>query len=155
MWTLLEHNYFMRQALLEAQKAWDVDEVPVGCVIVQDSQIIARGYNRREQNSDPTAHAEILAIRQATQFLQNWRLIETTLYVTLEPCLMCAGAILLARIPHLVFGTLDPKAGVCGSLINAFKLPVNHHIEMVSGILPQECGSILTTFFQQKRKKER
>ncbi|MEK7487282.1 MAG: tRNA adenosine(34) deaminase TadA [Planctomycetota bacterium] len=153
MWTLFEHEQFMKAALQEAQKSWKEDEVPVGCVIVQDSRIIGQGYNRREQNSDPTAHAEILAIRQATEFLKNWRLIETTLYVTLEPCLMCAGAIILARIPHLVFGTLDPKGGVCVSLMNAFKLPVNHKVEVISGILANECGSLLTAFFQQKRKK--
>lgn len=145
------HEYFMRLALEEAEKAREEDEVPVGCVLVKGENVLARTHNLKEQSQDPTTHAEVLAIRQASKQLQNWRLIDTTLYVTLEPCLMCAGAMILARIPLLVFGTTDLKTGAACSLLNAFQLPVNHQVEVRSGILQSECSHILSTFFQQKR----
>ncbi len=149
-------EYYMRQALVEAKKAYQQGEVPVGCVIVYDNTIIARGYNQREHLQDPTAHAEILAITAAASALNSWRLDDTKMYVTLEPCPMCAGAIILARIPEVYFGTYDPKAGCCGSLMNLLAdTRFNHKPSVVSGICAEECGSILTRFFQEIRQTPR
>ncbi len=158
---LLSHDenrdeYFMRAALREAERALDADEVPVGCVIVRENQIIARGYNRREALQDPTAHAELLAITAAANHLGSWRLEDTTLYVTLEPCPMCAGAIILARIPRVVFGAYDPKAGCCGSLMNLLAdARFNHRPELVGGVLDNVCGELLSAFFREIRNRNR
>jgi tRNA(adenine34) deaminase len=144
---------FMRQALLEAERTVDAKDVPIGCVIVRDDRIIGRGYNQRELLKDPTAHAEILAIGAAASELESWRLERATIYVTLEPCAMCAGAIVLARIPKLVFGAHDPKAGACGSLMNIVQDPrLNHRAEVFPGVLAEECGARLRTFFQALRQ---
>ncbi|MGI6424008.1 MAG: tRNA adenosine(34) deaminase TadA [Tepidanaerobacteraceae bacterium] len=146
--------FFMRQALEEARKAMEVDEVPIGTVIVKDNKVIARAHNLRETLQDATAHAELLAIRKACEVLGTWRLVDCSFYVTLEPCPMCAGAIILSRVDKVVFGAKDPKGGACGSLIN---LPAddrfNHRPELVGGVLADECGNILKEFFQGKRKK--
>ena len=144
--------FFMRFALQEAQKAADIDEVPIGAVIVKDNQIIAKAHNLRETLQDATAHAELLAIRKACEVLGTWRLIGCSLYVTLEPCPMCAGAIILSRVDRVVFGAKDPKGGACGSIVN---LPAdkrfNHRPEVVEGVLADECGDILKKFFKSKR----
>ncbi len=147
------HEFFMRRALREAEQALAEDEVPVGAVIVHDGQVIASAHNGREQLLDPTAHAEMVAITQAAAALQSWRLDQCTLYVTLEPCPMCAGAILQARIPTVVFGALDPKAGAAQSLFQLLSDPrLNHRCQLVPGILAEECGAILTRFFAEKRR---
>ena len=145
---------FMEIALEEAQKALSIGEVPVGAVLVQDGNIITRGHNQREWRQDPTAHAELIVIQEAADKLRSWRLVDTTLYVTLEPCLMCAGAMLQARIPRLVLGTRDPKAGACGSLYTVHKdSRLNHQIDIVYGIKEKACRNILKDFFQQLREK--
>lgn len=146
----------MRAAMREAERAMDMGEVPVGCVIVQDGLIIAKGYNQRESLQDPTAHAEVIAITAAAASVGSWRLENTRLYVTLEPCPMCAGAIILSRIPEVYFGAHDPKAGVCGSLMNLLEDDrFNHRPTLYPGVLGQECGSMLTGFFQAIRAKNR
>ncbi len=143
---------FMKEALREAMKAERLGEVPVGAVVVHEGRIIARGYNKRESMNDPTAHAEIIAIKKASRRLKNWRLSGTTLYVTLEPCLMCMGAILQARIPRLVFASFDPKAGACGSLYDLSQdRRLNHRIEVCSGICDDEAGRLLREFFVKVR----
>ncbi|HEU4725860.1 MAG TPA: tRNA adenosine(34) deaminase TadA [Candidatus Eisenbacteria bacterium] len=148
-----EDERFLEAALAEAQAAADEGEVPVGAVVVLGGRIIGRGHNRVEATQDPTAHAEIIAIGAACQTLGAWRLEETTLYVTLEPCHMCAGAIVLARIPRLVYGARDPKAGACGSLaLVPQDLRLNHRAEIVPGVMAAECGAILEAFFQAKRR---
>jgi len=142
------HDYWMAQAIAEAGKAHVKDEVPIGCVIVREGRIIARAHNLRESKQDPAAHAELLAIRKAARKLGSWRLLNTTLYVTLEPCLMCMGAIILARIPCVVFGCYDPKAGAAGSLYDLSKdSRLNHRLELVSGIRSEECSRQLSSFF--------
>jgi len=148
-----EFNYYMRQALQEAEAAEGENEVPVGAIIVHDERrIIASDHNRREQLRDPTAHAEMLAITQAAEALGSWRLDHCTLYVTLEPCPMCAGAILQARIPRVVYGANDPKAGAVQSLFNLLDdARLNHRCSVVSGILAEPCGNILSQFFQRQR----
>jgi len=148
-----DSNYFMQLALQEAEAAAGEGEVPVGAVIVHsERQVIASDHNRREQLRDPTAHAEMLAITQAAEALGSWRLEDCTLYVTLEPCLMCAGAIIQARIPRVVYGADDPKSGAVQSL---FKLlndaRLNHQCSVVSGVLAEPCGNILSRFFQRQR----
>lgn len=145
---------FMRAALLQAKKAEEKDEVPVGAVVVKDGKIIARGYNKRETAKDPTAHAELLAMRRAAKKLGGWRLSGCTLYVTLEPCPMCAGAAVNARIDRIVFGAADPKAGYCGSLHDTCSdARLNHQIKVTGGILAEQCGQLLTDFFKRKRNK--
>ncbi len=146
-------NAFMREALLDAARAASYGDVPVGAVLVRDHAILARGGNSREEKRDPTAHAELMTIREAANAVQSWRLTDTTLYVTLEPCLMCAGAMLLARIPRLVFGAPDPKAGACGSLFSVHEDPrLNHRIAVTQGIREHECRDILRQFFQRLRQ---
>lgn len=149
-----EDERFLEAALAEAHAAADEGEVPVGAVVVWNGRIIGRGHNRVEATQDPTAHAEIIAIGAACQTQQSWRLEDTTLYVTLEPCHMCAGAIVLARIPRLVYGARDPKAGACGSLaLVPQDLRLNHRAEIVPGVMAGECGAILEAFFQAKRRE--
>ncbi len=144
---------FMKEALREAEKAASAGEVPVGCVIVREGQVIARAHNQREQLGDPTAHAEMVALTQAAATVGNWRLEDAILYVTLEPCAMCAGAMVLARVKRLVFGALDPKAGACGSLYNIVSdSRLNHSLEVVQGPLVEACGAILKDFFKKKRR---
>ncbi|MGA2475593.1 MAG: tRNA adenosine(34) deaminase TadA [Terriglobia bacterium] len=144
---------FMRRALREAQKADSEGEVPVGAVVVHDEKIIARAHNRPLGLSDPSAHAEVLALRRAAKKLGNYRLKGCDLYVTIEPCAMCAGAIIQARLRRLVFGTPDPKAGACGSALDVLNHPkVNHQVEVVSGVLAEESARILRDFFRQRRR---
>jgi len=151
----MDDQYFMQLALGQAQEAFQRGEVPVGAVLIHDGMVLATGYNRREEQQDPTAHAELLAIRAASEALGTWRLTETTLYVTLEPCAMCAGAIIQARIPRLVFGTWDPKAGACGSICNlTAETRFNHRVQVEADCLTEECRHILQTFFQQLRKPQ-
>jgi tRNA(adenine34) deaminase len=150
------HDYWMAKAIAEARKAQAKHEVPIGCVIVRDDRIIARAHNLRESKQDPAAHAELLAIRKAARKLSSWRLLDTTLYVTLEPCLMCMGAIILARIPRVVFGCFDPKAGAAGSLYDLSNDPrLNHRLELVSGVRGPECSHQLSSFFTALRKRRR
>ncbi|MCB0259940.1 MAG: tRNA adenosine(34) deaminase TadA [Calditrichaeota bacterium] len=147
------HEYWMNLAFREAEKAYQEGEVPVGAVIVLDNQIIGKGYNQIEKLQDPTAHAEIIAITAAAQHLNSRRLLDTTLYVTLEPCAMCAGACVLARIPLMVYGAHDPKSGACGSVLNVVQQPaLNHRMEVVPGVLEQKCSLILTDFFRKLRE---
>ena len=146
------HESYMRMALAQAQQAADLDEVPVGAVIVKHDKVIAAAHNQREQLRDPTAHAEMIAITQAGEVCGSWHLTDCIIYVTLEPCLMCAGAILNARIPLLVYGAADSKAGAVHSLYQVLHERLNHETQVVSGILHQPCGEMLTTFFQQKRQ---
>lgn len=145
-------TYFMKEALALAREAAADGEVPVGCVIVRNERIIARGRNRREKSHTALGHAEIEAISQACQVLNGWRLWDCTLYVTLEPCPMCAGAIINARIPRVVFGASDDKCGACGSVCDLFSMDFNHHPQVDKGICAEECGSLLTDFFQQLRQ---
>jgi len=148
------HDALMRRALEEAEAALGEDEVPVGAVVVHDGRVVASAHNQREALRDPTAHAEMIAITQAAQLLGSWRLDGCTLYVTLEPCPMCAGAIVLARIPRLVYGATDPKAGAVASLYRLLDDPrLNHQVEVVSGVLAAPCGELLTRFFEQKRRE--
>ena len=143
---------FMRIAIEAAREAETHSDVPIGAVIVQGGRILAATGNRREIDRDPTAHAELIAIREAAKSLGGWRLPETTLYVTLEPCAMCAGAIVLARIPRVVFGAPDPKAGAAGSIMNVLDDPaLNHRPEVESGLLAEECGDLLRNFFANRR----
>lgn len=144
---------FMREALILAEQAAAQGEVPVGCVITLGDRIIGRGYNRRETQRHALAHAELLAIDEACRTLGGWRLWQCTLYVTLEPCPMCAGAIINARIPRVVYGAADPKAGSCGSLANLFALPYNHRPTAEGGVLGDECAASLQRFFRQLRRK--
>ena len=151
-----DNTRFMQLALRQAQAALDEGEVPVGCVIVHDGEVIGRAHNQRETLQDPTAHAEVLAITQAAAHLGSWRLEDTRMYVTLEPCAMCAGAILLARIPEVYFGASDPKAGVCGTLMNLLDDPrFNHRVALYPGLLAEECGSVLSEFFRKIREQRR
>ena len=149
----MTHDHYMRQALEQAQAALAEDEVPIGAVIVQGERVIAAAHNQRETLSDPTAHAEIIAITQAAAAVEDWRLEGCTLYVTLEPCIMCAGAILLARIPTVVYGATDPKAGAVQSLYHLLNDDrLNHRCQVVPGVLAQPCGELLTRFFQEQRR---
>lgn len=152
---LAVHDTFMRLALQQAEAARQADEVPVGAIIIRaDGRVIAAAHNQREQLKDPTAHAEMIAITQAAEALQSWRLEGCTLYVTLEPCPMCAGAILQARIPRVVYGATDPKAGAVQSLFHLLSdARLNHRAEFISGVLYEPCGQILTDFFAAQRKQ--
>lgn len=149
-------DYFMNEALKEAKKAFAIGEVPIGAVIECKGKIIGRGHNLTETRKDPTAHAEIIAIRQAAEALGGWRLLESTLYVTTEPCAMCAGASVLARIERIYIGTMDPKAGACGSLMNIPRDErLNHNAEIHIGILEQECRQLMKDFFRDLRQKKK
>jgi len=147
-------EYFMQMAIREAEQALAEDEVPIGVVIVRDEQVIGAAHNQREQLHDPTAHAEMIAITQAAAALGDWRLERCTLYVTLEPCPMCAGAIVLARIPRVVYGATDPKAGAVATLYHLLDDPrLNHRCEVIAGVLGARCGAMLTSFFQAQRQQ--
>lgn len=148
-----QNQAFMRVALEEAARAPAIGEVPIAAVVVREGQILAQAHNYRELWQDPTAHAEIIAIRAAATALSTWRLTETTLYVTLEPCSMCIGAIILARIPRIVFGAWDPKAGACGSVFDLPSEPrLNHRVAVTGGVLEQESQALLQTFFRDLRE---
>lgn len=145
------HEHYMRLALREAEKALEEDEVPVGAVIVHEGHIIARAHNQRERLKDPTAHAEMIAITQAAAYLENWRLEGATLYVTKEPCIMCAGAMVQARLTSLVFGAFDEKGGACGSVVNLVEEPrFNHQVKVTGGVLAEESAVLLREFFQER-----
>ncbi len=147
------HEHYMRRALQEAQQAADEGEVPIGAVIVHGDRLVASAHNQREQLHDPTAHAEMIAITQAAEALGSWRLTDCTLYVTLEPCPMCAGAIVQARIPWVVYGAADPKAGAVDTLFRLLNdARLNHQAKVVSGVLSQPCGALLTDFFRRQRQ---
>ncbi|WP_261378556.1 tRNA adenosine(34) deaminase TadA [Paenibacillus agilis] len=151
-----DHEYWMRLAIEEANKAEAIGEVPIGAILVHEGTIIGRGYNLRETTHDSTAHAEMIAIREGSEQLQAWRLLDCTLYVTLEPCPMCAGAIVQSRIPRIVYGTTDPKAGCAGTLMNLLQESrFNHQSEVIEGVLKEECASLLTSFFRKLRHKRK
>ncbi|MGZ4250690.1 MAG: tRNA adenosine(34) deaminase TadA [Solirubrobacteraceae bacterium] len=146
-------EYFMRLALREAARALEHDDVPIGAVVVKDGEVIGAGHNERELRSDPTAHAEMVALREAARVLDSWRVLDSVMYVTLEPCAMCAGAIVLARVPRVVFGAADPKAGATGSVINVLDLAeLNHRPQVQSGLLAEDCAEVLRAFFAERRK---
>ena len=150
------HEGFMKEALKQARKAGKLEEVPIGCVIVFEGKIIARGYNRRNIDKNTLAHAELQAIRKASKKLGDWRLEECTMYVTLEPCQMCAGAIVQARIPRVVIGSMNPKAGCAGSILNLLQVKeFNHQVETIYGVLEEECSSMLKDFFKELRQKKK
>lgn len=147
---------FMKEALKEAQKAYDKLEVPVGAVIVKDNKIIARAYNNKEEKNDSTNHAEIMAIKKACKKLKSWRLLDCDMYVTLEPCSMCAGALIQARVRKVYIGTMDKKTGACGSVFNLFEdYKFNHNVEIETGILKEDCENILKKFFKELRKNKK
>jgi len=145
-------EYFMRLALREAEAALDHDDVPIGAVVVREGEVIGAAHNERELRNDPTAHAELLALREASRALESWRVLDSVLYVTLEPCAMCAGAIVLARVPRVVYGTVDPKAGAAGSVLDVLGEPrLNHRPDVAGGLLAGECAALLTDFFGSRR----
>jgi tRNA(adenine34) deaminase len=145
-------EYFMRLALREAERALEHEDVPIGAVVVHDGEVIGAGCNEREVRQDPTAHAEVIALREAARATGSWRVLDTVLYVTLEPCAMCAGAIVLARVPRVVYGATDPKAGAAGSVLDVLAEPrLNHRPEVSGGLLAAECGAILSEFFASRR----
>ena len=150
-----EDEQWMRVALEEAQKAADLEEVPVGAIAVYEGQIIGRGFNRKESDQNPTAHAEIFALQEAAAHLQNWRLLNVTLYCTLEPCPMCAGAMIQARLPRLVYGAKDTRFGADGSIVQVFTAEgFNHHVEVTRGVLEEEAAALLQQFFRMLRTKK-
>ena len=143
----------MRLALREATRALEHDDVPIGAVIVKDAEVIGAGHNERELRADPTAHAELIALREAARALGSWRVLDAVMYVTLEPCAMCAGAIVLARVPRVVFGASDPKAGAAGSVLDVLNVPqLNHRPQVQSGLLAPDCAELLRTFFAPRRR---
>lgn len=153
---LTETEKYMKEAIRQAHKAWKLQEVPIGCVIVKEGKIIARGYNRRNTDKNTLAHAELIAIRKASRAVGDWRLEDCTMYITLEPCQMCAGAIVQARIPRVVIGSRNPKAGCAGSILNLLNVPeFNHQTELTEGILEEECSAMLTDFFRELRENRK
>ncbi len=153
---MTEDERYMKEAIKQAKKAYALDEVPIGCVIVQDNKIIACGYNRRNTDKNALAHAEISAIKKASKKTGDWRLEDCTMYVTLEPCQMCAGAIVQSRMKKVVIGAMNPKAGCAGSIINILQMKqFNHQAEMENGILEKECADMLSTFFKELREKKK
>lgn len=150
------HEKYMKEAIKQAKKAYAIGEVPIGCVIVYEDKIIARGYNRRNTDKSTLAHAEVAAIRKASKKLGDWRLEGCKLYVTLEPCQMCAGAIVQARISEVIMGSMNPKAGCGGSILNILEMPeFNHQVIVTRGVLEQECSEMLTTFFKELRVRNK
>lgn len=153
---LEKHERYMKEALKQAQKAYVLGEVPIGCVIVYGDKIIGRGYNRRNTDKSTLSHAEITAIRKASRKIGDWRLEECTLYVTLEPCQMCSGAIVQARIPEVVMGSMNPKAGCAGSILNLLEMPeFNHQVRVTRGVKEEACSALLTQFFRELRERNR
>ncbi|MFP1754169.1 tRNA adenosine(34) deaminase TadA [Lonsdalea quercina] len=151
-----DDEFWMQHALTLAQRAWGEGEVPVGAVLVLDNQVIGEGWNRSIGQHDPTAHAEIMALRQGGSVAQNYRLLNSTLYITLEPCVMCAGAMVHSRIGRLVYGAADAKTGAAGSLVDILRHPgMNHQIEITSGVLAKACSTLLSDFFRQRRKEQK
>ncbi len=149
----MPHEYYMHEALEEALSAYEIWEIPVGAVVVYGGKIIARAHNRKEYSQDPTAHAELRALRRAARKLGRWRLSDCTLYCTLEPCVMCAGAMVNARLGRLVYGVADPKAGAAGSIYDIVRSPaLNHQVEVEGGVLQKECGELLKLFFANLRR---
>ncbi len=147
---------YMKEAIKQARKAAAVGDVPIGCVIVYEDKIIARGYNKRNAKKTTLAHAELLAIEKASKVINDWRLEECTMYITLEPCQMCAGAIIQARIPRVVVGAMNKKAGCAGSVINLFQIPAfNHQVEFEKGVLEEECSALLSDFFKELRSEKK
>ena len=147
---------YMKEAMAEAKKAARLNEVPIGCVIVHDKKIIAKGYNRRNTDKNVLSHAEIIAIREACKKIKDWRLEDCTMYVTLEPCQMCAGAIVQARIPKVVIGCMNQKAGCAGSVLNILQVPqFNHQVEIEKGVLEEECSAMLSDFFKNLREQKK
>ena len=145
-------DYFMRLALREAERALEHDDVPIGAVLVRDGEVVAAAHNERELRQDPTAHAEITALRQAARAVGSWRILDAVVYVTLEPCAMCAGALVLARVARVVYGASDPKAGACGSVLDVLGEPrLNHRPDVAGGLLAAECGALLSDFFLTRR----
>ncbi len=148
-------DYFMNKAILEAEKAYDMEEVPVGAVVVKDGKIIGKGFNQKESAKDATKHAEILAINEACKTLDTWRLTGCTMYVTLEPCAMCAGALVNSRIENLIIGASDPKTGACGSIFNIVnEEKLNHRVKVKFGVMEDECSTMLKEFFRNLRSKD-
>ena len=153
---LTEQERFMKEAIRQAKKARALEEVPIGCVIVRDGKIIARGYNRRNTDKNTLSHAELNAIRKASKKLGDWRLEGCTMYVTLEPCQMCAGALVQSRIDRVVIGSMNPKAGCAGSVLNLLEMDgFNHKVEVEQGVLQEECSSMLSDFFKELREKKK
>ena len=147
---------YMKEAMKQARKAYALEEVPIGCVIVYQDKIIGRGYNRRTTDKNTLAHAELIAIKKASKKMNDWRLEDCTMYVTLEPCPMCAGAIVQARIPKVVIGAMNPKAGCAGSILNMFQIKeFNHQVESVDGVLQEECRLMMKNFFKELREKKK
>ncbi|KUO61875.1 MAG: cytidine deaminase [Gracilibacter sp. BRH_c7a] len=152
----MKHEDWMRLALKQAEKGFELDEVPIGAIIVRKGEILTLAYNEKELCQDPTAHAEIVAIRRASETLGHWRLTDCTLYVTLEPCPMCAGAIIQSRLKHLVYGASDPKGGAVESVMSVLNEKAwNHKVEVTAGILEEECANILKTYFKEKRTNKK
>lgn len=152
----MEDEKYMKEAIKQAKRAFKQDEVPIGCVIVQDGKIIARAYNKRNMKRNPLAHAEIMAINKAAKVTGDWRLEDCVMYITLEPCQMCAGAIVQARIPKVVIGSMNPKAGCAGSILNLLQVQAfNHQVELVKGVMEKECTDMLQDFFKQLRDKKK
>lgn len=153
---LTEDEKYMKQAIKLAKKAWKMEEVPIGCVIVHEGKIIGRGYNRRTTDKNPLAHAELIAIKKASKKMGDWRLEDCTLYVTLEPCQMCSGAIVQARVKKVVVGCMNPKAGCAGSILNLLQVErFNHQVELETGILEEECSEMMKSFFRELREKRK
>lgn len=147
---------YMKEAIRQAKKAWKMEEVPIGCVIVHEGKIIGRGYNRRTTDKNPLAHAELAAIRKASKKMGDWRLEDCILYVTLEPCQMCSGAIVQARVKRVVIGCMNPKAGCAGSILNLLQVErFNHQVEITSGVLEAECSQMMKGFFKELREKQK
>lgn len=153
---LTEDEKFMKEAVKQAKKAWALEEVPIGCVIVYEGKIIGRGYNRRTIDKNTLAHAELQAIKKASKKMGDWRLEDCTLYVTLEPCQMCSGAIVQARIKRVVVGCMNPKAGCAGSILNLLQMDeFNHQVELTTGVLEEECSGMMKAFFKELREKRK
>jgi tRNA(adenine34) deaminase len=145
-------DYFMRLAIREAERALEHNDVPIGAVLVREGEVVVSTHNERELRQDPTAHAEILALRETAAAQGSWRILDAVMYVTLEPCAMCAGALVLARLPRVVFGAYDPKAGACGSALDVLGEPrLNHRPDVAGGLLAEECGALLSDFFSSRR----
>lgn len=153
---MTEQEKYMKEAIRQAKKAYALEETPIGCVLVHDGKIIARGYNKRNKKKNTLAHAELIVINKASRVLGDWRLEECTMYVTLEPCPMCAGAIVQARIPKVVVGSMNPKAGCAGSVVNLLDMPgFNHQAEVVRGVLEEPCSQLMSSFFKELRLKRK